>query len=128
MIKLTTWVNKDCTLGRLSYGNFKCFTLELPWKDNATNVSCVPAGTYKATKYNSPSKGLVVLLKDVEGRTWIEIHSGNYTHQIRGCILVGDGITYLDNDSIPDVVNSRNTLYKLLEALPMDFDIKIDRV
>lgn len=128
MLELNTWTQEDCTLGRLTYGDFKCFTLELPWFDNQTGVSCVPAGIYDAVKYVSPSKGDVVLLKDVEGRTWIEIHAGNYTRQIRGCILVGDGIKHLDSDNIPDVTNSKATLIDLLEALPDKVQISIGRV
>ena len=126
-IKLSTWLNNDCTLGRLSFGELHCFTLELPWIDNLTNISCIPAGTYRVTKYESPSKGSVLLLHDVPNRTYVEIHSGNYTSQIDGCILVGSGITYLDNDTIPDVINSRKILKKLLELVPNETTIKITR-
>jgi hypothetical protein len=127
MIKLDTWVNGDCTIGRLSYGEFKCFTLELPWLDNQINISCIPAGIYEGEKYESPTKGSVLLLKDVPNRTWIEIHAGNFTRQILGCTLVGDGIKYLDGDSIPDVTNSVNTLRALLAAVPDKCQISINR-
>jgi len=126
-LTISTWVNNDCTIGRLEYGDFHCFTLELPWKDNEINVSCIWSGEYDAIKYDSPSKGDVILLKGVRGRSFIEIHSGNYTRQIKGCILVGDSIKYLDGDDIPDVTNSRNTLSKLLGVLPEDFKITITR-
>lgn len=128
IIEINTWTNDDCTLGRLTYGNFKCFTLELPWLGNARNISCIPAGTYRAEKYESPSKGLVLLLHDVEDRSYIEIHAGNYTLQIQGCILVGDGIKFLDNDDIPDVTNSKATLIDLLDAVPDGVEVKITRV
>lgn len=127
IIKLNAWIQNDCTLGRLSFGDFQCFTLELPWIDNLTNISCIPAGEYKVTKYNSPSKGPVLLLHDVPNRSYVEIHSGNYTSQIDGCILVGDGIKYLDNDTIPDVTNSKNTLKELLKLVPDETTIKITR-
>ena len=55
----------------------------------------------------------------------IEVHSGNYTSQILGCILVGDGIKWLNRDSIPDVTNSRNTLIKLLREAGDSGTIKI---
>lgn len=127
-IILNSWCQEDCTLGRLNYGvAFKCFTLELPWKDNLTNISCVPAGIYPYTKYDSPKHGLVLLLEDIPDRTFIEIHAGNYTRQILGCVLPGDGIKYLDNDSIPDVVNSRTTLRRLLAVVPERGHIDIRR-
>jgi len=127
MIKLDTWCQSDCTLGRLRYNDFQCFTLELPWLENQQNISCVPAGIYPVKKYQSPSKGPVLLLHGVYNRTFVEVHSGNYTRQIEGCILTGDGIKYLDKDSIPDVTNSRNTLNKLLSLVPDNTHIDIRR-
>lgn len=126
-VTIETWVNKDCTIGRLTCGEFRCFTLELPWEKNQKDISCIPAGIYNATMHNSASKGQVVLLLNVDGRTYIEIHAGNYTSQILGCILVGDSIKYLNSDGIPDVTNSRATLKKLLTSLPNLFSIEILR-
>jgi hypothetical protein len=119
----------DCTMGRLhlSKGDFQCFTLELPWLDNKSNISCINAGTYSAKKYNSPKHGEVILLEDKYCRSFIEVHSGNFTRQILGCVLVGDSIKFLDKDGIPDVTNSKNTLKKLLEILPENFDVTIVR-
>lgn len=117
----------DSTLGRLTCGDFQCFTLELPWINNKRNVSCIPAGTYPAIKYKSPRHGTVILLENVPDRSMIEIHSGNYTRQIEGCILVGDSIRFLDNDPVPDVTNSRNTLAKLLRELPSELTVEIVR-
>jgi hypothetical protein len=65
------------------------------------------------------------MLENVPGRSFIQIHSGNYTSQIEGCIIVGDGIQYLNNDDIPDVVNSRNTLKALLSLLPDTFELAV---
>ena len=124
---LNTWKQKDCTLGRLTYGDFQCFTLELPWKDNEQNISCIPEGEYKAVKFLSPSKGEVMLLQHVPNRTYIEIHAGNYTRQILGCILVGDSIRFLDKDAIPDVANSKVTLDRLLAVLPDEVIIQVIR-
>ncbi len=115
----------DCTLGFGECNGFNFFTLELPWLDNMKNVSCVYPGLYKARKYNSPKHGLVALLEDRSGRTYIEIHAGNYTSQIQGCILPGDAIKYLNNDPIPDVSNSKNTLDKILFSLPEEFEVSI---
>ena len=124
---IESYHTQDCTLGRIFYGNFQCFTLELPWLGNSRGISAIPAGTYEAFKRESPKNGSVVELLDVPNRTHIQIHAGNYTRQIEGCILVGDGIKFLDSDNIPDVTNSRHKLTKLLAALPDEFEIEIKR-
>ena len=115
----------DCTTGRLKYGGFQCLTLELPWLGNQPYISCIPHGMYRARKHVSPSNGNVIEVLNVWDRTHIQIHSGNYTSQIRGCILVGDSIKDINNDGILDVTNSKATLHKLFEMLPSEFDIFI---
>lgn len=105
----------DCTLGVIEFGNQRAYTLELPWKGNVANKSCIPTGVYYAKHRNSPSNGDVIELQNVPERSYIQIHSGNYTSQIKGCILVGDSIRDINGDSIPDVTNSKATLKKFLE-------------
>ena len=128
ILTIQTWMQDDCTIGRLTYGDFHCLTLELPWHDNRRDVSCIPVGCYNARQYDSPKHGAVILLDDVPERSMIEIHSGNYTRQILGCILVGDSLKYLDADDILDVTNSKHTLDKLLQVLPQYFPVEITRV
>ena len=116
----------DCTLGRLTFGDFQCFTLELPWLDNLANISCIPAAEgYKGGKFKSNRNGSCIAITNVLDRTHIQIHSANYTRQIKGCIAVGDSIKFLDGDTIPDVTNSKNTLRNLLDVLPDRFLIEI---
>ena len=66
------------------------------------------------------------MIDNVMNRTNIQIHAANFTRQILGCIAVGDGIKFLDNDSIPDVTNSVKTLGALLAVLPDTFKIVIE--
>lgn len=113
-IRLETVSYDDCTLGRLWCGDVQCFTLELPWHNNLPNISCIPPGQYSYFRRTSPSNGEVLELRDVEGRTFIQIHAGNYTRHTFGCILVGDAVKFLDGDDVPDVTNSRSTLGRLL--------------
>ena len=127
MLKIDTKSYDDCTIGRLEYGDFRCVTVELPWLGNEKNISCIPAGTYEAEKYQSPKHGNVVLFKNVVSRSMIEIHAGNYTRQIQGCILVGKSLTYLDDDTILDVTSSKDTLNKLMSNLPDQFTVQIMR-
>lgn len=119
----------DCTIGTLNVDAFRCFTLELPWKDNQTNVSCIPAGHYNGQKITSPSLGECLEIKDVLGRSYIRIHAGNYTRQIRGCILVGESLADIDGDSVIDVTNSKSTLSELMDIVGNDeFLVTITRL
>ena len=109
------WYHEDCTIGRLSINDFQCFTLELRDLSNEPDVSCISPGKYDYYYRKSERNGDVLELRAVPGRRYIQIHSGNYTSQILGCILVGDGIRWLNKDSIPDVTNSKATLKKLIK-------------
>ena len=125
-LKIERWQRDDCTLGVLTYGDFRCFTLELPWKNNEKNISCIPrAEAYQGRKHESPSNGDCIAIDNVLNRTYIQIHSANFARQLRGCIAVGDSIKFLDGDSLPDVTNSGATLKRLLKVLPDKFTIDI---
>lgn len=111
---------------------FMCNTLELPWQDNATNISCIPDGLYKATKWTSPTFGVCIRLYDVPNRSHILIHTGNYASlektDSQGCILVGNGYSDINGDGILDIINSRKTMDKLLDIVPHSFDIDIQTI
>lgn len=118
----------DCTIGVLSAGEFRCFTLELPYKDNAQNISCIPSGTYEYFKRQSPTNGSVLELRNVVNRSFIQVHKGNYTSDVVGCILVGESIADINNDGIPDVTNSGKTLNNLLSVVDETGLITIERI
>ena len=101
---------------------YSCKTIELPWNGNIPNVSCIPAGTYDTIKYDSPNKGMVFLLQNVPGRDSIEIHSGNFTKDTHGCILVGSFFEDINGDGNMDLCESRKTLDKLMSILPSNFN------
>ena len=126
-IHICTLSYDDSTIGRLWTNGFQCFTLELPWLDNQRNISCIPPGVYQYRYKRSNRNGDVLELDTVIGRTYIQIHAGNFTNQIEGCILVGRSITFLDDDSIPDVTNSRDTMSRLLRAAPARGIITVER-
>ena len=66
-----------------------CYTLELPWKQNANKVSCIPAGRYPAFVRTDGKNGWCVELGHTGNRTHVQIHKGNSAADIEGCILVG---------------------------------------
>lgn len=88
---------ESCITGYLSInGAIVAYTLELPYRNNESKVSSIPAGEYDATlkfeggKGPYENEGYRITLLNVPGdRTGIQIHIGNYPTQIEGCILVG---------------------------------------
>ena len=107
------------TLGHLFVRNSKhqviavFATLELPWKENNPNISCVPLGTYQVTKRWSPKFNNHFLVSNVLGRSLILIHSGNFVTQTQGCILLGLYHSDINTNSLLDVVASRAALVRL---------------
>jgi len=104
---------------------FECKSLELPWKNNNQNVSCIPVGEYKVRKRYSAKYGNHFHIMEVPNRAEILIHSGNYFTQTRGCILAGSSFEDINNDGNLDVVNSKATLTRLSEIMPEEFTLKI---
>jgi len=104
---------------------FSFKTLELPWKNNQPRVSCIPAGTYRAIKHTSPKFKESFWLQNVPGRSEILMHVGNHTSEILGCILPGGRHVDINGDGQIDVANSRQTMKKLYEIMPDEFEIKI---
>ena len=113
---------------------FKCKTLELPWIENLTNISCIPEGFYDVVPRTSAKYKKHFHVTDVEGRSFILIHHGNYAgsdnpntgrSDIRGCILVGKSHIDLDGDGIKEVTNSKWTMEALLEVAPDGFVLEI---
>jgi len=99
-----------CVAGRLF-----CVTLELPWRGNARNTSCIPAGLYAIDAADSAIHGRVIRVRGVHGRSDIEIHRGNVAKDSRGCILVGMYSGYTGSDRT--VYQSRIAMDSLLEAV-----------
>lgn len=111
--------NDKRTLGFLSDGANHFYTLELPWRDNARRISCIPAGTYKVVPTVSPSKGMCFKLLDVPGRTEILIHRGNTTVDSQGCILIGN------TAQADSVGSSSDALSKALSLYTKGFELEI---
>jgi|SRR5690606_30323445 len=74
-----------------------CYTIELPWRENVRNISCIPEGTYPLAKRYSKRFGWHILVRDVPMRSAILFHPANNAEkELRGCIapvseLTGDG-------------------------------------
>ncbi len=104
-----------------------CKTLELQWLDNTRSKSCIPEGVYKVVKRLAHEKRKYnhFHITNVPGRSYILIHTGNYSSQILGCILVGDKHIDINKDGLLDVANSTATLQKLYDKMPTEFELVI---
>lgn len=114
------------TQGKLYTYNFSCYTLELPWRDNKPNISCIPSGEYDAKIRLSPKFGKVYWVMEVEGRSFILIHSGNWAgdvnkgfkSHVNGCILLGKQRGILLGQIA--VLNSRITVRRFIKTVGGD--------
>lgn len=108
------------TLGTLVATNngviFSCETLELPWKDNQHDISCIPKGTYQVSvqAFHETSR---YELSGTAPRTAIYIHEGNYYHDSLGCILLGIKPSDINADGQIDVTNSVNTVQAFMKFM-----------
>lgn len=123
----------DGTFGRIQVevaGELHDFhTLELPWRGNRKDVSCIPAGKYQV-KYGPC--GLkkwrhAYRLEGVTGRSGILIHPGNWAGdkamglraEVQGCILLGESRQVLKGQrALKDSVTACVRFEKLLKREP----------
>ena len=88
------------TFGVLVVDGFPiCGTLEPRWKMNEPNISCIPAGQYRCRRVQSPTYGDTFEVTGVHGRSHILFHAGNWDHNTKGCILLGEQFGKLAGES-----------------------------
>lgn len=116
------------TLGVLQTDNgpelFVCKTLELPWKNNAHDISCIPPLQYVCKWTRSPKMSIehgvdffTYEVQDVPDRAGIRIHSANFFKQLLGCIALGDAHKDVNADGELDVIHSGATVAKFNEIM-----------
>ena len=118
--RLVTFSTNVCTTGKWYNGDeLICHTMELPWRDNAVNVSCIPAGEYRIKMTNSPKYGVCYKVFNVDGRTDILIHKGNTVDDTLGCIMPVSTFGLLNTESGKQLagLSSKNAYDKLINIL-----------
>lgn len=87
-LELIRTYNPDGVNGELLIDGMKvCNTIELPWKENQSRVSCIPEGKYELTKRYSQRFGWHLLVNNVVKRSYILIHAFNDAiKKSKGCI------------------------------------------
>ena len=97
-------------------------TLELPWRDNQKDISCIPSGTYHTTKvFSNHFQRYVYTLMNVPNRDAVEIHIGNTVKDIRGCVVLGMNYSMTDYA----IVNSTIAFNSFMSIMPSEFDLII---
>ncbi len=99
--------------------------LELPDRENRNSISRIPNGTYKCKLRYSEKYRWHYHVQDVENRSLILIHFGNYYTDTRGCILVGKSFNDINRDGYRDVTSSKKTMKEILSIAPEEFELKI---
>ena len=92
-----------------------CVSLEPYSRDNASRVSCIPAGQYIVKKHKSPKYGWTYMITDIQGRDLVLFHWGNRDKNSEGCILLGEQFGELDGDWA--ILSSRKAFAEFLEKL-----------
>jgi len=118
-------LNNTATFGVLLIDNVPfAVTGERAWKNNESNVSCIPVGEYKCAKIYSSHFGNVIQVLDVPNRTHILFHKGNVpVKDSEGCILVGEQFGTLGGEL--GVLSSKHGFNELMNLVPDAFTLEI---
>lgn len=111
------------TQGMLQTEGFSCKTLELPWRNNIRQKSCIPEGSYRCQITQSPRFGRIYGLFGTAPRANILIHSGNYAgdvdkglkSHVQGCILLGKYFGTMDGQRA--ILLSRPTVRAFMDHM-----------
>lgn len=118
---------------------FMAKTLELAWKDNQPNISCIPKGIYKVAwtrsnrlsaesekRWRAKNTGeppdevksvYAYEVLNVPNRSGIRIHSANFFYQLLGCIALGSQHKDINLDQQLDVVHSGATVKQFEQVM-----------
>lgn len=113
------------------------YTIERPWLNNESFVSCIPDGVYYLEQRHSPvvsrtsggefQEGWEVT--DVRDRTYIMLHPANWMDDLAGCIGVGKDYAISQNKSgryVPSVLRSRVAFREVMELLEQSSEWSVD--
>ena len=112
---------KEGTNGALfNNDRFVGFTIELPWKENKKQVSCISEGVYEIKPRYSEKFKHHLVLENVPNRSLILIHPANDANkELQGCIAPVSSLT-----GIAKGLQSRVVFQKVLSACYQAFDRK----
>ena len=121
------WNDENQTLGNctvLSNDNqplFSSLSLERGDRNNQSNVSRIPNGTYKVVLEYSPRFNTKLWeIKGVPNRSECKFHSANYWFQLNGCIALGRSLADINKDGYNDITSSKSTMSAFHKAFDND--------
>ena len=100
-------------------GKLICNTIELPWKNNETRVSCIPEGNYFIKKRYSQKFQWHLEIENVQNRSLILFHpANNALQELNGCIapvtkLSGPGLGLMSRKAFTTL---KRLVYKVLDT------------
>lgn len=129
-------VVNDTTFGKMFFTNERGetvevgHTIELPWRNNARRISCIPCGEYELVEHNSAKFGSVVAFVNPALKVWhmptdiprefsetgrsaCLIHAANWGKELLGCVAVGKEVVDFGAPNGLGVSSSRPTLNEL---------------
>lgn len=122
------------TLGTINFNGTIFNTGELPWKNNESNLSCIPTGSYTCTYgFSDHLQRNIYNIQGTGNRVGCEIHNGNYCGNVNkinpitgtnylsnvlGCIILGFSKGMLSGQMA--VLNSVEALTKFESMLNND--------
>ena len=99
-------------------GKIICLTIELPWKNNETKVSCIQEGKYFIKKRYSKKFQWHLEVLDVKNRNLILLHpANNALQELNGCIapvtkFSGPGLGLMSRKAFTKL---KNLFYPILD-------------
>ncbi len=112
-------------------------TIELPWRENTRNRSCIPPGIYTVVPHVSPRFGRCLLVTGVPDRSHILFHAGNLAGDVEaglrthshGCLLPGERRGWLATPAGRQraVLASRTAMRRLLAWAHAPFELEVVR-
>ncbi|MGV1012937.1 MAG: DUF5675 family protein [Flavobacterium sp.] len=119
VLELTRTYFPNGTNGKLECkGKSICNTIELPWRENETRVSCIPEGKYFIKKRYSQKFQWHLEVVNVPNRSLVLFHPANNAMQeLNGCIgpvtqLSGPGLGLMSRKAFTRL---KALIYKALE-------------
>ena len=119
VLELTRTYFPKGTNGKLECkGKSICNTIELPWRENETRVSCIPEGKYFIKNRYSQKFQWHLEVLDVKNRSLILFHpANNALQELNGCIapvtkLSGPGLGLMSRKAF---ISLKSMVYKALD-------------
>lgn len=120
VLELTRTYFPNGTNGKLECkGKSICNTIELPWRENETRVSCIPEGKYFIKKRYSQKFQWHLEIENVQNRSLILFHpANNALQELNGCIapvtkLSGPGLGLMSRKAF---ITLKRLVYKVLDT------------